>query len=214
MANRNFPQSRQWSFNLMPVRVDCKITIGSSGAVSAFAGQGIKGVSHVAAGVYQVQFMDNYAAFLSLESSAYGTVTGSALDPNTATPGSLYQITTVGTTNWVTAGIPAGITPAVGMTFALLAAPTAATGRVKVYVPSAISNIQPLGDPNAGVSTSGQSKTGGFFSNQPLNSTQGGYIAIVCEAATSSSVTTLIPTNPASGEVLKLSILLNNSSVQ
>lgn len=204
MANRNFPQSKVFGFHLMPVRVRCAITIGSSGAVSSVSGPGVAAVVHSGTGVYRIQLQDNYNSFLHLNARMQSSnVTGSAIDPNGGVVGTLYVITTVGNTNWVTAGIPSGITPALNQVFALAAAPSAGTGRVKLLVPSAISNIQVAGSPNQG-----------FLSKQPAIQGSGGYVTILCQSATSSSVTTLIPADPASGEILLVEILLNNSSVQ
>jgi hypothetical protein len=154
--------------------------------------------------VYRIQLQDNYASFLHLDARMMSNgVTGAALDPNTGSVGTLYEITTVGNTNWVTAGIPSGITPAVGQVFALAAQPSSGTGRVKLFVPSSISNIQVVGNPN-----------NGMLNKQPFQANSGGYITILCQAATDSATTTLIPTNPAQGDILLVDILLNNSQVQ
>ena len=204
MANRNYPASRQFSFHLLPVRLDGKITIGSSGAVSAITGKGIKTATKQGTGVYRIQLEDNYASFLKLNAHMQSTnSTGAAADPHGLTVGTLYIVTTVGNTDWNTAGIPTGITPAVGQVFALAAQPAAGTGRCKAYVPSNISNIQVAGNPN-----------NGFMSKQPFTATNGGYITIVTQAATDASTTTLIPTSPNSGDEICFEIYLNNSAVQ
>lgn len=204
MANRNFPQSKVFGFHLLPCRIRGSILIGASGAVTSFSGPGIAAVVRTGLGVYRIQLQDNYNSFLHMSASimANGT-TGAALDPNTATPGTLYQISVVGDTNWVTAGIPSGITPAIGMVFALAAAPAAGTGRVLLSTVGQISSIQILGNPNLGM-----------LNIQPALQNLGGFITIGTMAPTSSSVTTQILANPSSGNQVFVDILCNNSSVQ
>lgn len=205
MANRNFPQSKVFGFHLLPARVRCAITIGSSGAVSSVSGPGVAAVVHAGTGVYRIQLQDNYASFLHCSAMMIGqATTGSDLDPNAGVVGTLYEITVLGTTtNWVTAGIPSGITPALGQVFALAAAPSAGNGKVKLSVRSAISTIQLAGNPNSG-----------FMNKQPFQAGSGGYVTVCTLAPTSSSVTTQIPTDPASGDVILVDILLNSSQVQ
>lgn len=204
MANRNFPQSKVFGFHVMPVKVRCAITIGSAGAVASTSGPGVKAVTHLGTGVYQIQLQDNYNSFLSLQATMEANaVTGSAIDPHGATVGTLYQIMSLGNTNWTTAGVPSGITPAVGQVICLKAQPAAGTGTVKALAPSSISSIQVAGNMNQGM-----------MNNQPSQSLNGGYVTIVCLAPTSSSVTTKIPTDPESGNVILVDMLLNNSSVQ
>lgn len=205
MANRNFPQSKVFGFHLLPARVRCAITIGSSGAVSSVSGPGVNTVTKTGTGVYRIQLQDNYASFLHASATMIGqSVTGSDLDPNTAVVGTLYEITILGTTtNWVTAGIPSGITPAVGQVFALAAAPTAGNGRVKLSVRSNITDIQLAGNPNSG-----------WMNKQPFQAGSGGYVTIVCLAPTDATTTTEIPTNPISGDVILVDMLLNSSQVQ
>lgn len=205
MANRNYPSQRIFGFHLLPVRVRCAITIGASGAVSSVSGPGVATVAKMGTGVYRIQLQDNYYSFLHLNASMIGqAVTGSDIDPNAGAVGTLYEITAVGTTtNWVTAGIPSGITPAVGQVFALAAAPSAGNGTVKVSVRSAISSIQLAGNPNSG-----------FMQKQPFQAGSGGYITIATLGPTAADDTALIPTNPASGDIVLVDMLLNNSSVQ
>lgn len=204
MANRNFPQSKVFGFHLLPTRIRCAITIGASGAVSSVSGPGTNGVVRTGTGVYRIQLQDIYASFLHLTATMIGqATTGSDINPSAATPGTLYEITIVGTTDWVTAGIPAQVTPTVGQVFALLAAPASATGRVKLSVPSNISQIQVVGSPNNGMMN--------FVQNTPQS---GAYITIMTRGATDASTTTLIPADPASGDVIMVDMLLNNSNVQ
>jgi hypothetical protein len=204
MANRNFPQSKVFGFHLLPVRVRASITIGASGAVASSSGPGTKAISKMGTGVYRIQLQDSYASFLHMSASMIANgVSGSAIDPNAGVVGTLYQITVVGNTNWATAGIPSSVVPAVGQVFALAAAPSSGTGRVKAAAISNIQSIQLAGSPNSGmVSLLTQSQG------------NGGFVTIVCLAPTDAATTTLIPTNPASGDIVLVDMLFNSSQVQ
>lgn len=206
MANRNFPSQRTFSFHMLPVRIDGAATIGSSGAPTLLArSKGIASITRLSAGVYRLQLQDNYYEFLSLNAglrspvTASAAVTGGSFSANT-----VYEILTMGTTTqaqWVAAGVPTGITAAVGVVFKA-AGIGAGTGTVKVLVPSTVTNIEILGNPQL------------MLSNQPSQPNLGGFITICCYGPTSSSVTTLIPTDPASGSTLYFQLLMNNSSIQ
>jgi hypothetical protein len=204
MANRNFPQSKVFGFHLLPVRVRASITIGAAGAVASSSGPGTKAIARMGAGVYRIQLQDSYASFLHMSASMIANgVTGSAIDPNAGVVGTLYQITLVGNTNWATAGIPSTVVPAVGQVFALAAAPASGTGRVKAAAVSNIRSIQCAGNPNSGM-----------ISLLTQSQGNGGYVTIVCLADTSSSVTTLVPTDPAQGDIILVDMLFNSSQVQ
>jgi hypothetical protein len=65
MANRNFASGgKLYSMHVMPVMVDCKITIGASGAVSSFIGPTVASVTQSGTGVYIIKLQDPYAAML------------------------------------------------------------------------------------------------------------------------------------------------------
>lgn len=69
MANRNFNQ-KQYSYELEPVKIYARVTIGASGAVVAGKnGLGITSfVKETAAGQYTITFDDSFAKFLFLQS--------------------------------------------------------------------------------------------------------------------------------------------------
>lgn len=198
MANRNFPQNKLFGFHLLPARIRGSITIGASGAVSSISAPGIASVSKLATGVYQIQLQDNYASFLHMTGNMMSlSMTGSAIDPNAGVVGTLYEITVVGNTDWETAGIPAGITPAVGQVLVLAAAPASGTGRVKALVPSSIASIQVAGNPN-----------NGMMNNQPFQAGSGGFITVMCLDFSGALA------NPANGDIMLIDILCNSSQVQ
>ncbi len=146
MANRNFPASRMYNFHVMPVLVDMQVAIGASGAPTLSGAPGVSSVTKLATGTYQIQLKDNYNTLLGMDSSVISPVTGSAIDPNAGAVGSLYQISTVGNTDWATAGLPSSVTAAVGAVIVLAAAPSAGTGRVKLISPSNVMSVE-IGGP-------------------------------------------------------------------
>jgi len=203
MANRRFTSQFNYNFHVMPVMLDCNIAIGATGAVGTVKGPGITSVTRLSAGRYQIKLMDNYKQlYACIGQILAAPVTGSAIDPNAGAVGTVYQITTVGATDWTTAGLPAGLTPAVGMILKLAAAPTASTGRVKAIGKSGITMIEALGTPGLMLSPIAD----------PIDGVQGGLVTIQCLGPTSSSDTTLIPTDPADGSTLAVLMWLSNSS--
>lgn len=206
MANRNFPQARQWGFHLMPVRIDANISIGSSGAPTVNNALGINSITRLSAGVYQIQLQDNYPDLIGFKASFISPVTSSsAVNMGSLVTSTIYQIITLGTSTqaqWVAAGVPAGITAAPGVVFKAAGA-GAGNGTVKVLSVSGIATTELIGQP-ADI----------MLSNQPFQAMSGGYITFQCLAPTDSSTTTLIPTDPANGSIMLLEIILNNSNVQ
>lgn len=177
MANRNFPQSRQWSNHMFPVSYDTQIAIGSSGAptIATGNGYGIASITRLASGQYRLQLQDNFAKLLQFKCSIQSPVTGSNIAATALTPGLVYQITALGTTtqaNWVTAGVPSGITAAVGVTFKA-AATSSGNGTAKLLGSSGIATVELLG---SNVNMLNNSPAGGFQTGL------GGYIDFQCMA--------------------------------
>jgi hypothetical protein len=204
MANRSWSNAGHfYAPHVFPVLLDCNWAVGSSGAVSALKGPGVSAVTRLAAGIYKIKFQDNYTKFFGFNAKCKAPVTGSNVAATALSAGTVYEITALGTTttaNWVTAGVPAGITPAVGVSF-LAAATSSGNGTAKAIGVSGVSDFEVVGVSNTTLSPSGSV------------SYIGGYIIIQCLGATSSSVTTLIPTDPASGSSMFVSIYLGNSSI-
>lgn len=196
MANRNFANSRIYSGHVMPVLIDCSINIGASGAVGTVTGPYIKSVTRQAAGVYQIQVQPNFSRFYIGNAQMVSPQTvAAAVDPNTLSPGAIVRISTVGDTNWSSAGLPAGVTAAVGVSFVLSAAPAAGTGRVKLVGNSGIDRVELVGDPNLTCAP--------MVANSPA---AGAIILLQCLASGS-------PADPADGSILKVSMLFSNSSI-
>lgn len=181
----------------MPVLLDVTIPIGASGAVGTITGAGVKSVTKLTTGIYQIKLQDNYYKLLGNFSSIVSPTTGSAIADGSFVTGTPYSITSVGTTTW--GDLPSGITAAVGATFIATGAGGAGTGTATAVGNSGITRID-LIDNGTELAPSSLNNTGSYITFQTL-------------AATSSSVTTLIPASPANGSVLKLALYLSNSAL-
>jgi hypothetical protein len=206
--HRNFPSSRIFSGNYYPVLLYINVPIGATGAVGTVTGPYIKAVTRMAAGIYQVQFQDNVNRYVSGFAQMISPASGSAADPHGLNIGTLYTITTVGDTDWVTAGIPLGVTPAIGVSFVLAAQPAAGTGRMKAVGDSGVARVELACDPSLECAPT--------VANSP---SLGAIILIQCLQAQVPSATTqgtalqYAPADPVSGSVLKLAFLMSNSSL-
>ncbi len=156
-----------------------------------------------AVGYAMVQFSNNFNRYIGGFSGNVATPASTSTTSTTA--GNPYVIITLGTTTlaqWNAAGLPAGLTPTVGQAF--IATATGAiggTGTVGIPGAQTISGITIFGNPNTTIANSNISKNNGA-------------IAIVqFLAATSSSVTTLIPTAPANNTTVGMMFRFNGSSV-
>lgn len=213
MANSYFTQFF-YTKHKMPVLIDCNFIVDSTNGnglgIRSLKGQGVTNVymhtsatpaagnPNPASGVILVQLTDNYTRYFggfSGQVSPVGSPTGST------TNHVAYVITSLGTTTaaqWLAAGVPLGIAPAVGVAFIAIAtgaiggtgtvAPTAAAG-------SAIDHIEVLGNPNLTLAPVGVNP-----------STSLPYIVLQCFEAGAVSA-------PADGSGVGLSFYLSNSSV-
>ena len=212
MANRSYYQ-RMFSLHAMPVFIDVRFAIGATGAVGTIKGTGISAVTRLAAGTYKIQFQDNYYRLFSSTAQLVSPGTGSTA-VGSITPGNVYTILTLGTTTtaqWVTAGVPVGITPAVGVSF-LAAATSSGTGTVSSPSSSGIANVEIVGDvqttlaPAGIANSSGVSSNGGYIIVQTLQPQQTG-------TTTAATPVSLVAADPASGSALTMSFVLSNSSL-
>lgn len=202
MANRTWSNfGHFYAPHSMPVLIDCNFNVGSSGAVSGLVGTTVKSVTRLAVGQYQVKLQDNYFKLMGFEGMVRSPVTGSAVLVTAITPGLVYQITTVGTTTtaqWVTAGVPVGITPAVGVVF-LAAATSAGTGAGKL-LGAAGNNLELIGLPNLMLAPSGIANIGALINFQVIGPTDATHTAPIA-------------VDPPSGSSIFLQMYLSNSSV-
>jgi hypothetical protein len=196
MANRYFTQFF-YTPHKMPVLLDCNVVIGSTGAVGTIKGPGIAGVTRLSAGVYQIKLQDNYNRYFMGSWGFVAPTTGSTVNDGSFVTGTTYVITAVGTTTaaeWLAAGVPAGITPDVGVVFKAASAGAAGTGTVKALGSSGIFALEVLGNTNLMLGPSGAAN-------------QGGLVTIKCLNASGAA------TDPAAGSVMGLTFYLSNSSV-
>lgn len=202
MANRSWANTGKiWAPHVFPVLLDCNITIGSTGAVGTVVGPGIASVTRLAVGTYKILFQDDYNKLFGMEAALKAPVTGSNVAATALVPNTVYEITAMGTTtqaNWETAGVPSGVTAAVGVAFKA-AATSSGNGTAKAIGASGISSVELVGLPNTMMQNSGVNV--------------GGYVIVQCVGPTDATTTTQIATDPASGSILFLQFYLSNSSV-
>lgn len=221
MANRRFTQFF-YTLHQKPVLLDCNFVVDSTNGnglgIRNLKGPGIgavymhtsasvaAGSPNPAAGVALIYLQDNYNRYFGGTFGFSSPLTGSAL--TSVTQHTSYVITSLGSTTaaqWATAGVPVGTVPALGVGFVATATGSiGGTGTVQAVGVSGISSIEVMGDPNTTIKSTAA---------QILGSTSGSYLMIQFLAATSTSVTTVIPTAPANGTVVQLSFYLSNSGL-
>jgi len=165
------------------------------------------GSPNPAAGLAMIQFKQNFNKYLGGFTGFVSTVqTSTKIDNSALTAGGAYVITTLGNASlakWQSIGVPAGVTPAVGLPFIATSdggAANVSTSRVMVPKVSGIQCLEVVGDANLTVN-----------SNIAAN---GGQILIVqFLAATAAGNTALIPTAPVDGSVCAMSFWFDGSSV-
>jgi hypothetical protein len=190
---RQFTQS----FNAGLTLIECNFLAGASGAVTNLAGTGVASITKLATGTYQINFTNAYQRHLGTEVNAYSPGTGSTA-ATALSAGTVYTIATLGTTTaagWQAAGLSASVTPAVGVSFLATGAGTG-TGTCTTPSVSGLVDSEIVGNPNT---TLGNSSTP--------------YIIVQLLAPTSSSVTTPVPTNPATGTTMTFQFWMRSSSL-
>lgn len=169
-----------------------------------------------AAGIITLQLTDTYNRLLGMQTSIISPLTGSnlTLSGGSVVANAPYVIVSLGTTttaaNWVTAGLPVGVTAVVGATFIATAAAHTGTGlgNAVVQAPSVsgIISFEGIGDANNmnAVNPAAPATQGMWITLQALGPT----------ISTGAYVAPLIPTAPANNSVISMEIYLSNSSVQ
>lgn len=155
------------------------------------------------AGFALIQLQQNFNKYLGGFSGFVSQLDGSS--QTSVTTGHASVIVSLGTATlaqWLSAGVPAGVTPAVGVSF--IAIKTGAIGgSAAVQGPSVsgIQSVEVVGDPNLSINNSSIAQNGGA------------YLLIQFLGATNSSTTTLIPKAPADNSVCGLTMCFDGSSV-
>lgn len=124
-----------------------------------------------AAGYFMIQFTNNFNYYLSNLLSVQAPASGSdvKIDNSALTAGLAYTITTVGNASlaqWQAVGLPAGMTPAVGVSFiatAVGAGSNVLTSMVQVPSTSGIVAVEQIGSPGASLSSSNIAANGGAW---------------------------------------------------
>lgn len=206
--------------HVRPVLLDCNFVVdapnGNGLGIRSLKGQGIANVfmhtssspgkgpngqlnPNPASGYILVQLSDNYMRYFGGFSGQVSPVSGTPLTATTA--GLAYIIVSLGTASsaqWLAAGVPPGVTPAIGVSFIAKQSATIG-GSAAVEVPAAagsgIDHIEVIGDPNLSL---GPIPVGG-------SPNVGGWILLACENANAL-------TAPANGSTIGLSFYLSQSN--
>lgn len=158
------------------------------------------GSPNPAAGYILVQLQDNYNAYLGGYAGFVSPVSGTPINVTTGvTAGVAYVIASLGTTSvaqWHVLGVPANITPAVGVAFiAPLTTTATGSGVIESTVYAGIDHIEVIGDANLGNSNGAYALGGG----------EGMQIVMACYHNGAL-------TAPADGAVIGLNFYLNDSN--
>lgn len=222
MANRNFANSRIYTGHVMPVLLDCNFVVDSTNGnglgIRSLKGPYVQAVymhtsatpaagnPNPAAGTIIIQLQDNYSRSYSGGNAIVSPVSGSALkiDNSALTAHVAYIITTLGNSTaaqWHALGVPAGVTPAVGVSFiaaSVGAGANTSTSRVMATAAlgSGVASIETVGDPNLSLAP-----------DPTVNQGFGGQMILQCRDYAGAIVA------PTDGSVISIEMLLSNSSV-
>lgn len=221
MANRNWSSGgKLYSMHTSPVQIDCNFNVLATAAlgISNLKGPAVSAVymhstnatpsgPNPAAGTIVVRLADNYnklltAAHVVLQSPLSGSDV--KIDNSAMTAGVAYVISTLGNATaakWHAIGVPAGVTPAVGVSFIALSnggAGNTLTSRVQTSAAagSGIASIEILGNSDLAIAPDPTASQG-----------YGAEIILQCRDYAGALA------NPADGSVISLNFLLSNSSV-
>lgn len=217
MANRNFLSQKMFSMRAMPVLIDCSFTVDATNAngITGLQGPLVQSIlmnssaatptQTIAAGYIQIRLQNGYNQVLGISKPCIQSANSGSdvkIDNSAMTAGRAYTITTLGdatAAKWQAIGVPAGVTPAVGVSF--IAASDGGTGdtlssRVQLVIASSnVASIEVVGNPNKSVNPN------------PASQSYGSQIILVCRDYAGAIVA------PSAGDVISLQILMNNSSV-
>lgn len=220
MANRNWASGGKiYSMHVSPVMIDCRfeIDVDAANGIANLKGPAISAVySHStaatpsspnpAAGTIVIRLSDNYQGLYSgVKAHIQSALSGSdvKIDNSAMTAGVAYTITTLGNasaTKWHTIGVPAGVTPAVGVSFVALSnggAGNVLTSRVQASATtSTVASIEIVGQANLSLNPTASANQG-----------YGGQIILQCRDYAGALV------QPAEGSIIYLMFYLSNSSV-
>lgn len=226
MAGRSWASSRIFNGHIQPVLIDCNFVVDSTNGnglgIRSLKGAYIQNVfmhttvtpgignsnnvtpatpitnPNPAAGLIVVQFMD---AFYGSYEGGNSIVSPLGSSSGTVVAGNAYVLTSLGTATSAqlhTAGIPKGVTPAVGVAFISSASGTlAGSATAAPTAPSTVANINIVGNSNIALAPYPVAAQG-----------FGGQIILECRNYSDAVAA------PADGTVIALSFLLSNSGVK
>lgn len=217
MANRNFQNGGKiYSMNNALVRVDLQFIVddsqpeGISGLTGPLVEEVLMHSEHatpsktIAAGTILVKLQDNYNKIRGFHSAIASPNSGSdvKIDNSAMTAGVAYTITTLGNATaakWLAIGVPAGVTPAVGVSFIALTdggAGNTLTSRVQASAAtgSGVASIEMVPQQSADINPN------------PNEAEAGAQFILQCRDYAGSLVA------PAAGSRINLSLLLSNAS--
>lgn len=193
MGNSTYQQFF-FSKTKMLTAITGQVNFGATGSVSSTAGNGVYGVTLLTTGLYEVKLVENFNGFVQFVPQMYGGVTGNNVASGSLATGTAYQITSVGTTTWSSAGLDSDFTPAVGSVF--VATGTAAgTGTAKVLGSSGVASVQLMQNQSS------------LLQNNNASQGKGSAFIIACYDYAGALVA------PANGSALGFMLMLRNSSV-
>lgn len=220
MANRNYPNGKSiYIPHVKPVLIDCNFVVDSTNGnglgIRSLKGPMVQAVymhtsatpaagsPNPASGTIVVRLQDNFNRSLSGFNAIVSPVSGTPLLVASAglTVGVAYIIVLLGTTTtaaWHALGVPAGVTPAVGVSFIAAATSALGTGAVEITAAagSGICSIETVGDPNLSIAP-----------NPTVNQGFGAQLILQCRDYAGALAA------PANGSVISLSMYLNDSSI-
>lgn len=221
MANRNFASGgRIYSMHVMPVLIDCNFIVDSSNAdgITSLKGPLVQDVfmntsvtpsasnPNPAAGTIVVRLENGYNRLFSEYTSIQSPTSGSdvKIDNSALTEGVAYQITTLGDATeakWHAIGVPAGVTPAVGVSF--IAASDGGSGntltsrvQASATAGSGIASIELMGNQTLSISPDPRANQG-----------YGAQFILQCRDYAGAIAA------PADGSLISLSFYVSNSSI-
>jgi hypothetical protein len=206
--------------HVKPVLLDCNFVVDSTNGnglgIRSLKGPAITAVymhtsatpaagnPNPAAGTIVIQLDDKYNRSFSGFNAIVSPVSGSSVkvDNSALTQGQAYIITSLGdatTAQWHTLGVPAGVTPAVGVSFiaaSVGAGANSSTSRVMTSAAagSNIASIETVGDPN-------------LSCNPAPSANKGAQFILQCRDYAGALAA------PAAGSVISLSFYLSDSSI-
>lgn len=133
----------QFLFNKVPFLsyIEGHVLVGAAGAVTSIAGNGVKSVSLLATGIYQIQLTQNYNALLGSSFQPQSPANGISVTAGSFVTNALYQITALGNTNWAAIGLQSGLTAKVGQVFVATGAGSG-TGTAQLIVASNADQVE------------------------------------------------------------------------